>query len=297
MRLASLAAMAAPLQRPPAHAARWRTAAPGFVPFLDASAQRAPEHARRRPRCSASYSGAGIAPPEKGHHFLHIDDFSKDELWAMLETAQRVKEKLKAGDESYKPFAGKTMAMVFTKPSMRTRVSFETVRRPSRSQPQAPVAPAMRLQARLTAPALTRSRSRPVAGLFQAGGPRDLPGAGHHPVRQAGGHQGHRARARRVRPRPRPARLRHSAGAPEPRRRCGRTPVRRPKSVPALSTAPRGRRRRLRRGRGRLALGLSSGCAAAAAKPRSAPAAPPTWRAPGAARPGRRLGPRLWREG
>ncbi len=46
----------------------------------------------------------------------------------MLETSQKVKAKLKAGDESFKPFAGKTMAMVFTKPSMRTRVSFETVR-------------------------------------------------------------------------------------------------------------------------------------------------------------------------
>ena len=40
----------------------------------------------------------------------------------------QVKEKLKSKDESYKPFAGLTMAMIFTKPSMRTRVSFETVR-------------------------------------------------------------------------------------------------------------------------------------------------------------------------
>lgn len=40
----------------------------------------------------------------------------------------QVKEKLKNRDESYKPFAGMTMAMIFTKPSMRTRVSFETVR-------------------------------------------------------------------------------------------------------------------------------------------------------------------------
>lgn len=39
-----------------------------------------------------------------------------------------MKEALKSGDNSYKPFAGLTMAMIFTKPSMRTRVSFETVR-------------------------------------------------------------------------------------------------------------------------------------------------------------------------
>jgi ornithine carbamoyltransferase len=39
----------------------------------------------------------------------------------------QVKEKFRQRDESFKPFAGKTMAMIFTKPSMRTRISFETV--------------------------------------------------------------------------------------------------------------------------------------------------------------------------
>ena len=39
-----------------------------------------------------------------------------------------MKKALKEGDDSYKPLAGKTMAMIFTKPSMRTRISFETVR-------------------------------------------------------------------------------------------------------------------------------------------------------------------------
>ena len=74
-----------------------------------------------------SYTGQGISGPDVGHHFLHIDDFSRDELWSMLQTAIKVKEQLKSGDDSYKPFAGKSMAMIFTKPSMRTRVSFETV--------------------------------------------------------------------------------------------------------------------------------------------------------------------------
>ena len=104
---------------------------PGPQPFR--RAYQRPRPAARASRwgaqCAAqTYSGKGISGPEKGHHFLHIDDFSKEELWAMLETSQKVKAKLKAGDESFKPFAGKTMAMVFTKPSMRTRVSFETVR-------------------------------------------------------------------------------------------------------------------------------------------------------------------------
>lgn len=74
------------------------------------------------------YTADSVAPPARGHHFLHIDDFSKEQLEAMLETAKIVKAKLKADDQSYKPFAGKSLAMIFTKPSMRTRVSFETVR-------------------------------------------------------------------------------------------------------------------------------------------------------------------------
>lgn len=45
----------------------------------------------------------------------------------MLDTAVKVKATVKSGDQSYKPLAGKTMSMIFTKPSMRTRVSFETV--------------------------------------------------------------------------------------------------------------------------------------------------------------------------
>lgn len=78
---------------------------------------------------SLSYDGTTVNLPANGKsHFLHIDDFSKDELIAMLKTAKDVKARLKAGDQSYKPFAGKSMAMIFTKPSMRTRVSFETVR-------------------------------------------------------------------------------------------------------------------------------------------------------------------------
>jgi ornithine carbamoyltransferase len=49
------------------------------------------------------------------------------ELQAMLDTAAKVKAVVKSGDQSYKPLAGKSLAMIFTKPSMRTRISFETV--------------------------------------------------------------------------------------------------------------------------------------------------------------------------
>ena len=79
---------------------------------------------------STTFSGRDIAAPSKGkHHFLHIDDFSREDLSAMLKSGLEVKKKIQAGDESYKPFAGLTMAMIFTKPSMRTRISFETVSR------------------------------------------------------------------------------------------------------------------------------------------------------------------------
>ncbi|TKY75170.1 Ornithine carbamoyltransferase [Spatholobus suberectus] len=41
----------------------------------------------------------------------------------MLDRAIEVKALLKSGDRKFRPFEGKTMAMIFAKPSMRTRVS------------------------------------------------------------------------------------------------------------------------------------------------------------------------------
>lgn len=58
--------------------------------------------------------------------FLHIDDFDKDTILHILQRAAEVKSLIKSGDRSFQPFKGKTMAMIFAKPSMRTRVSFET---------------------------------------------------------------------------------------------------------------------------------------------------------------------------
>ncbi|KAI9200608.1 hypothetical protein LWI28_010504 [Acer negundo] len=58
--------------------------------------------------------------------FLHINDFDKDTILKILDRAAEVKALLKSGENTYLPFKGKTMSMIFTKPSMRTRVSFET---------------------------------------------------------------------------------------------------------------------------------------------------------------------------
>ena len=82
-------------------------------------------------KVDAVYSGKSVTPPKKGKHFLHLDDFSKEELVDMLDRAKYAKSKFYARDESFKPFGGMTMAMIFTKPSARTRVSFETVSRDS----------------------------------------------------------------------------------------------------------------------------------------------------------------------
>jgi len=57
--------------------------------------------------------------------FLHITDFTSAEVLETLDIAKEVKAKLKSGEE-YKPFKDRSMAMIFTKPSARTRISFET---------------------------------------------------------------------------------------------------------------------------------------------------------------------------
>ncbi len=57
-------------------------------------------------------------------HFTDIADIEASELRAILEDAKARKARLKAG-EVEKPFAGKVLAMIFEKPSTRTRVSFD----------------------------------------------------------------------------------------------------------------------------------------------------------------------------
>jgi ornithine carbamoyltransferase len=54
-------------------------------------------------------------------HFLAIPDFSREELDALFDLA----EHMRRGEYTRTPLAGKTLAMIFTKSSTRTRVSFE----------------------------------------------------------------------------------------------------------------------------------------------------------------------------
>ena len=57
--------------------------------------------------------------------FLHITDFSRDEIISFIRNTENIKSKFK-NREPYYPFKDESMAMIFAKPSARTRISFET---------------------------------------------------------------------------------------------------------------------------------------------------------------------------
>ncbi len=57
--------------------------------------------------------------------FLHITDLTKEELLGIFDLASEIKAKLKAR-ETLTYFKDRSLAMIFAKPSARTRISFET---------------------------------------------------------------------------------------------------------------------------------------------------------------------------
>jgi len=58
-------------------------------------------------------------------HLLSMQDLSPNEIEAILDKAEGLKEKLRKG-EPHELLRGKTLGMIFEKPSLRTRVTFET---------------------------------------------------------------------------------------------------------------------------------------------------------------------------
>jgi ornithine carbamoyltransferase len=60
----------------------------------------------------------------KGRDYLSISDFSSEEIRLLLDAAHELKKELKAGIP-HPVLKGKTLGMIFTKASTRTRVSFE----------------------------------------------------------------------------------------------------------------------------------------------------------------------------
>src|ERR1022692_3708697 len=73
----------------------------------------------RRPGSDAGRSTAEVTGPR---HFLDLRDFDTATLRQMLDVAAHYK---KARGLQSRPLTGKTLALIFEKPSTRTRVSFE----------------------------------------------------------------------------------------------------------------------------------------------------------------------------
>ncbi len=61
----------------------------------------------------------------RGRSFVSLLDYSTEEIRYILDLAIRMKNDYKAGKRET-PLAGKTLAMIFQKPSLRTMVSFQT---------------------------------------------------------------------------------------------------------------------------------------------------------------------------
>jgi ornithine carbamoyltransferase len=60
----------------------------------------------------------------KGRSLTSMNDLSTEEIWRVLEMARDLKAKVKTG-QTHHLLAGRSLAMIFEKPSARTRVSFE----------------------------------------------------------------------------------------------------------------------------------------------------------------------------
>jgi ornithine carbamoyltransferase len=67
---------------------------------------------------------AMVSDSLKGRSFTRIADWSRDELLEVLDLADELK-RLQAGREEHHLLPGRTLGMIFQKPSTRTRVSFE----------------------------------------------------------------------------------------------------------------------------------------------------------------------------
>jgi ornithine carbamoyltransferase len=67
---------------------------------------------------------AAVSESLKGRHFIRVADWSRDELLSALDLADELKDKQKRREEHHL-LPGRTLGMIFQKPSTRTRVSFE----------------------------------------------------------------------------------------------------------------------------------------------------------------------------
>lgn len=61
----------------------------------------------------------------KGKSLIEINDLTHEEIWQIFDLSRSLKMKLLTG-EPHRVLEGKTLGMIFSKPSTRTRISFET---------------------------------------------------------------------------------------------------------------------------------------------------------------------------
>ena len=62
-------------------------------------------------------------------HFLSLSDYSTEELTTLLDLAVELKKEFKSTGHNFPELSNKVLAMVFQKPSLRTRVSFDMAMR------------------------------------------------------------------------------------------------------------------------------------------------------------------------
>jgi len=70
----------------------------------------------------------------RGRDLLTLQDFSSDEIWHLLKVTQKVKKERESSQYSH-ALEGKSIILLFQKPSTRTRVSFEVAVRQLGGQP------------------------------------------------------------------------------------------------------------------------------------------------------------------
>jgi len=69
--------------------------------------------------------GANLVRSLKGRDFLSVNDLTSEELMFLIDTAYNLKQRFYGGERIIPVLKGKTVMMIFQKPSTRTRISFE----------------------------------------------------------------------------------------------------------------------------------------------------------------------------
>ena len=95
----------------------------------EAAVGRLHEARGRARRASAPGSGRMTETPNGIRHFLDLSEMQSRDLRRMVDLSRTLKQARRAGLTTRGPLAGRTLAMIFDKPSTRTRVSFDVAMR------------------------------------------------------------------------------------------------------------------------------------------------------------------------